>query len=167
MTIYIRPISQELADTFMPQIEKRSVFVGNGCVELSGSGDTVGYSRVWRKKNGKTTMYRAHRIVWTYHNGDTYGDLLVLHRCDNRRCVNINHLFSGTPKENTHDAINKNRIANGERNGCAKLTEEQVIRARIRYSQGGISFKKLGKEFNVCPQSMHALVRGKRWKHVA
>lgn len=166
MPIFIRPISKELAATFMPQIERRTMFAERGCIELSGSEDTKGYGRVWRWVNGRTVIYRAHRIVWAYHNGGISGDVLILHKCDNRRCINREHLFDGTPKINTHDAMEKGRFANGERHGCAKITEDQAISAKERYANGGISCKSLGKEIGVSESQMHAIIQGRRWGHL-
>jgi hypothetical protein len=57
--------------------------------------------------------YRAHRFSFMIHVGEIPAGLEVLHRCDTPLCVNPDHLFIGTQKDNIHDAINKGRIYDG------------------------------------------------------
>jgi hypothetical protein len=57
--------------------------------------------------------HRAHRFSWELFRGGIPGNLFVLHKCDTPLCVNPEHLFLGTARDNTHDAIRKGRFVNG------------------------------------------------------
>lgn len=60
------------------------------------------------KLNGK--VIDSHRVSYTMHKGEIPKDLYVCHTCDNRKCVNPDHLFLGSPKENWQDGFDKGKI---------------------------------------------------------
>lgn len=87
---------------FFDKIEKiDSCWIWTAC--LRGK---TGYGAF--KLNGKTID--AHRVSYQLHKGEIPEKMYVCHSCDNRKCVNPDHLFLGTAKDNWQDGFDKNRI---------------------------------------------------------
>lgn len=123
-----------------------------------------GYGQV----NWSGITARSHRFSWELHNGKIPNGLWVLHKCDNHACVNPDHLFLGTPKDNTNDMYKKGRekIVKGQAHYKAQLTDEEVIEIRRRYAIGGITQQELSFEYGVWVRTITAIVQRKSWKHL-
>lgn len=115
------------------------------CIETIASLDTHGYGQV--TVAGKSWLH--HRLEWTRRKGPIADGLCVLHKCDNRKCVRVSHLFLGTKRDNAIDMYRKGRGPNnkGTNNGRAKLTAKQV--QAIRRSEA--SSKDLALKYGVAP----------------
>lgn len=87
---------------------------------------------------------------------------IIRHTCDNKLCINPQHLISGTYKQNTQDAIRRRRMLIGERNGKSKLTEEQVKEILTSKLNGA----ELGRKFGVITSTIAYIRRREHWKHV-
>lgn len=109
------------------------------------------------------------RLSWVLHNGEIPLGMKVLHRCDNRACVRPDHLFLGTDADNSADKWAKGRGVSpgldGERNGCARLTNEIVLQIRERVAAGAVQ-KTLAHEFNVSVSTVSLIVKRKTWTHI-
>jgi len=131
-----------------------------GCWILMTSTDTSGYARLG--VNGKLRL--AHRVSWEVHIGPIPEGVCVLHRCDTPSCVNPNHLFLGTKRDNTQDCINKKRrpVFNGEPHGMSLLSEEDVLKIRVdkRFQ------KSIAIEYGIDRTTVSDIQRKKTWKHL-
>lgn len=137
----------------------------NGCHEWTGVCSGDGYAQI---SIGDTLML-VHRVAWEIAHNLPPKTLqrwqFVCHRCDNRLCVNPDHLFLGTPKDNTQDAVRKQRIASGEKQGSAKLTDDDIREIRS-LAQSGMSSGAIAKLFPVCSSTVRWVIRRGSWKHV-
>lgn len=109
-----------------------------GCQEFKGKiARSHGYPVIKRK--GKTHLYL--RYLWEKVNGKIPAGQVLRHKCDNPKCVNLDHVQLGTHADNVADRVARNRSAKGERNGRAKLNEHQV-REINQFKQFNICLEK-------------------------
>lgn len=102
-----------------------------------------------------------HREVYIVVNGEIPIDMLICHTCDNRKCINPNHLWAGTAIDNQKDKINKNRQAklSGETNPMSKLTREQVD----KIIQDNRFIKAIANDYNISFQMISRIKRKEAW----
>jgi len=120
-----------------------------------------GYGRF--KLNG--TMQLAHRIAYQLSIGTIPDGLCVLHRCDQRLCINPSHLFLGTPADNSADMISKGRFVDrrGPGNPRARLEWNDVREIRRLHQIGELTNSEISQMFGVCKSQVSQIVNHKRW----
>lgn len=136
----------------------------SGCLVWQGSRHRQGYGQF--RYLGERWL--SHRVAWQLHHGDIPKGMCVLHKCDNPPCVNIDHLFIGTARDNARDRDAKGRHHNpaGEAHYRAGITEKEVIRMRALYESGECTQKDLCEEFGITCPHVWLVVNRKSWRHI-
>ena len=136
---------------------------------------------IWQKythKNGYGSFgwgggrnSRAHRASYECFVGEAPKGLDVCHTCDVRACINPDHLFVGTRRENIQDAADKGRLSlthqrKGSDHPGAKLTEESILDIRRRLSVGETR-ASLARLYSVSWSLINVIEKRNSWKHVS
>lgn len=137
--------------------------MNSACIFTSYPLDTYGYGQVWIR--GKRVKH--HRLAYCLANGLRLSEIAgkaVLHSCDNRACVNPEHLRLGTPWDNSQDMTNRGRAAGFNRKGAAhpmaKLSAEDVEAIRTARS----TQKQLALQYGISQAQVSRIQRGENWK---
>jgi len=130
----------------------------DGCWEWTGYCATNGYGQL----NIGGSLKYAHRLSWLFHNGAVPKDACILHHCDNRKCVNPDHLFLGTRADNSADMVSKGRQTIGERNPMAKITNEQAMEIIKSREPKGI----LAVRYGIEPKTVDDIRKRRSWRHL-
>lgn len=140
----------------------RKIQVGNKnqCWLWLCSTNGVGYGKL--KFRGK--FWLAHRLAYILQVGDP-GKSLLCHKCDNRLCVNPEHMFLGSYRDNTKDCMEKGRFAVGNRVVGSYLTEANVVAIRSLYIPRKFGRYKIGKLLNLSPV-VGGVINGNNWAWV-
>ena len=107
----------------------------HACWEWTGSLTDNGYGRVYsyrRRGRGPEVSVVAHRLSWEFYRGAIPEGSCVLHHCDNKTCVNPDHLFLGTRTDNALDRDKKGR----QRTGNRRLTPEDRVQIGAMLANG-------------------------------
>jgi len=154
------------------------VEITDSCWNWKGAKTNNGYGRITMGRRG--TEAPAHRVSYIIHKGKIPFGYCVCHTCDNPSCVNPEHLFIGTDKDNMMDATKKGRMAKGTRNGKythpeatprgqdngnSKLTVDDVIYIRTCPRKYG-TIKALCKRFGISDTNIYRILNKQMWKHI-
>ena len=161
----VGPQPQSTSERFWKYVRKTET-----CWLWIGARAKFGYGvlQVGSRYDGTNRVTTAHRISYEIANGPIIGDWHVCHHCDTPPCVNPEHLFLGTARDNMRDAASKGRTQRlvGEQKALARTTDEMVREIRRRYAAGGISQSALGRELGIPTMRVHFIVHRRSWRHV-
>lgn len=147
-------------------IERRfwkKVRITPGCWTWTAALNNYGYGAIGSGGRGGPTL-GSHRVSWEIHNGPIPYNFHVLHKCDNPKCVNPDHLFLGTHAENMADRDAKGRQSRtmGSAHGRAKLTEAQVLAIR----EDSRLHREISIEYGIDKAVVSRIKRRKLWAHI-
>lgn len=136
-----------------------------GCHLWTASTTKFGYGKL-SVGDGKWQL--AHRFAFEQANGEIPEGKFVLHKCDTPSCVNPDHLYLGSKKDNATDRESRNRgnHAFGVRHGRSKLMPSQVLEIRDVFDTGKYTFKQLGKIYGIDGKSVADIVDRRNWTSV-
>lgn len=153
---------------------KKSIVKENGCIEYHGRkvlskkkynlikilrSETVGDNETINVK----VLMLAHRASWSFHYGEIPEGMLICHKCDNPPCVNIDHLFLGTPKDNIQDAIKKGRFKPSEFFKNRKnFNKYEIFDIRNRNNK----YRELCEKYNISITTVHSIRSFKTYKNI-
>ena len=124
------------------------------CLSLK-SMETGYYSVIYLRKK-----WRLHRLVYTFYTGFIEKDFIIMHSCDNKLCINPEHLVKGTYSDNSRDMCLKERSSKGEKHYRTILTKEDILYIRRKYR----SRTDLAKQFNMTRANISKIQLYKTWK---
>lgn len=164
-----------LAERFRRKVASQNA---DGCHLWLGAKHPDGYGLIHFGSRIRKRLLLAHRVAWELSNGQVPSDMCVLHKCDNPPCVNPEHLFLGTRRDNNIDRdmkgrtrhatgdrcgsrMHPERVARGSKVNTSKLTAEQVLEIRRRYPAETKS--QLGRVFGVHHNSIAKIIKRENW----
>lgn len=138
------------SDVFQ-RFESKVKRVESGCHEWQSTIKNTGYGGFWHDGKPQT----AHCVAYQLYKGEIPKGMVIRHSCDNRKCVNVEHLILGTQADNINDMDGRNRRGFGSKLNLAQIAEikelikqrypQAEIASRYGVTQTAISKIKLGK----------------------
>jgi hypothetical protein len=163
LTNHPKKTTKQLLTSLSRRLEAKSGLAQNGCVEWFGCRDVYGYGVL---KCGPK-MIKAHRGAWFLMTGEMpSSDVVVMHICDNRRCINAAHLRVGTNDENMRDMVAKGRASRGEVHPRTTLTNDQVAWVKAA-RRNGWRVKAIAVEVGCKEPVIWGILGGRTWRHVS
>jgi len=105
-------VAARFQQNIRPQPFKESCKLWVGPLGLGGYGG-FSLTKTEAKELGLRQVTSAHRVAWVLKHGHIPVGLLVCHKCDIPLCVNDEHLFLGTRRDNLLDAVSKSLVPSG------------------------------------------------------
>ena len=138
---------------FWSKVDKKGP---NDCWEWKGQKFRTGY--------GRLDNLRAHRISYILSKGKIPDGLIIMHQCDNKSCVNPNHLDAGTYSQNTKDAYDRglSKAPHGAQHGKCRISDDMVRAIR----ESTLTHRQIMAKFGVSKSTVYYIRKGTRRYHV-
>lgn len=159
----MRTSLKETFDALVARSEIKNTGYATPCLLWKGGTTEKGYPTIWF--NGH---WRGNRVSLIVNVGPPpEGKPFALHKCQQPQCINPDHLYWGTAKDNSTDTFRDNGsfLPKGSQKYNAKLTEDMVLEIRRLYSSG-VGRYDLAKKYSVNYGTIHHIISGKAWKHI-
>jgi hypothetical protein len=145
-------------ERFWSKVDRRGP---DECWPWLGCRDPKGYGRF--KLEGRSVP--SNRVALALKLGRAVReDCDACHTCDNPACCNTEHLYEGTPQDNSNDRVVRGRSQRGEEHSQAKLTRARLAELCNLWATGEYTQDELGARFGISRSAVSMNVRGKRWK---
>lgn len=147
---------------FKEHFEKYIFYGLDGCWYWIGTGQNEGYGVVYKDQKPKL----AHRMSFELYKHAIPSGMIVMHSCDNRKCVNPDHLSLGTNKDNMQDMIKKGRKVIGKRRQPdRRITEDDAREIKRMYAEG-VPPKEISRIKNMIHSTVESICYNVSWKHI-
>jgi hypothetical protein len=159
--------------TLKERLQDKYQIDANGCWIWTGDKTSQGYGRLSSQSNNVKKKIRAHRVSYEVYNGPIPQGMLVCHSCDIPSCINPEHLWLGTHKDNAADRVAKGR--NGSTGGPkgprgpmersvshGTLTQEDVNIIRKKHADGS-SYANLSLVYNTSAKYIYRVCARLVW----
>lgn len=140
----------------------------NGCRLWTKSITTGGYGTVpvHIRMTNKDRRFAAHRLAWMIERGPIPDDMFVCHKCDEKLCCNVDHLFLGTEEDNRMDMYRKDRHPKGEQNGMSVLSNREAAEVKWLLAFSNMTLREIGKRYGISHKTVGAIKQGRTWLRV-
>lgn len=156
------PLKVKIVRKGAPMSERLDFYTDKSgdCWMWTGSGERYG------KLSGHGWTVSAHVASYELRFGPVPDGLVVRHTCDTPKCVRPEHLELGTNADNSRDMTDRDRQAKGNRQWCAKMTEESVLELRKTYASGRMGMRLLAAHYGLSVSTVGKIIHRVTWKHV-
>lgn len=138
--------------------EIKYVINENGChICISHSTNTGGYIKIMRNKK----LIYIHRMIYEEKFGDLQKGIIVRHKCDNRNCINLDHLEHGTHQDNMNDMVQRGRSLKGEKNRNSKLKDNDILDIKNLLKEGKLTQSEIASFYGIYQSSISNIKLGK------
>lgn len=147
-------------------LKDRVTVDSHNCWNWNSSIHRDGYGKI--NKHG---FWQAHRLSFYCFNSSTYNkNLLVLHLCNNRKCINPKHLYQGNHRDNALDMIKANTSTTlfkpGQEHKNSKLTENTAIAILKLFHKRNWTVLAIAKWFNIPRTTVSSICHNHTWRHL-